>query len=59
MLNLWQTTALNAWDRIGGVEKKIEPFDKVLQGTKKAFADFLRSLTSAENGKIQDSEARK
>ena len=34
-LDLCHAAALNAWDRIGEIGKKIESFTKVIQGPKK------------------------
>ena len=50
--------ALNAWDKIEEVGRKIESFTKVMQGPKKAFMDFLQKLTSAVNRMIPNSEAK-
>ncbi|MGE9716614.1 hypothetical protein ACQP3F_33985, partial [Escherichia coli] len=49
---------LNAWDRIGEVGRRIESFTKVIQGSKEAFRDFIRRLTTAVNRMIPSSEAR-
>ncbi|KAL6092577.1 hypothetical protein STEG23_034346, partial [Scotinomys teguina] len=51
------TVALNAWNRIQEIEKKIEPFAKVMQGPKETFTDFLQRLISAVN-RMPNSEAR-
>ena len=40
-------TALNVWDRIKEVGKKIESFTKVIQCSKKALMDLLQRLKSA------------
>ncbi|ERE89919.1 Gag-like protein [Cricetulus griseus] len=55
----WKGAALNAWDGIGEVRKKIESFAKVIQGPKEAFTHLLQRLTSAVNRMISGSEARK
>ena len=57
-LDLFCTAALNAWDRIGEMGKKIESFTKVMQGPKEAFVDFLQRLTSAGNRMLPNSETR-
>ena len=50
--------ALNAWDRIREIGKKIESFIKVMQGPKEAFTDFLQRMTLAVNRMIPNSEVR-
>ena len=57
-LALYCTTALNAWDRIGEIGKKIESFTKDIQGPKEIFTDFLKRLTLTVNRMIPNSEAR-
>ena len=49
------TAALNAWDGIEEVEKKIESFTMVIQSPKETFMDFLPRLTSAINRTILNS----
>ena len=49
MLDLCHAAALNAWDGIGEIGKKIELFTKVIQDQKEAFTDLLQRLTSSVN----------
>ena len=51
------TEALNAWDRIGKVGKKIESFTNIIQIPEETFTVFLQRLTSAVNRMI-DSKFR-
>ena len=56
---LCRTAALNAWDRIEEVGKKLESFTRVIQSPSETFTDFLHRLTSAVNRTVRDSEARR
>ena len=58
-LDLCHMAALNAWDRIEDVGKKLESFTKVIQSPRETFTDFLQRLTSAVNRTVPDSEARR
>ena len=58
-LDLCRMAALNAWDRIEEVGKKLEPFNRVIQSPRETFTDFLHRLTSAVNRTVPDSEARR
>ena len=40
-LDLCHTAASNTWDRIGEIEKIIEPFTKVIQNPKEVFIGFF------------------
>ena len=51
------TEALNAWDRIGKVGKKIKSFTNIIQIPEETFTGFLQRLTSAVNRMI-DSKFR-
>lgn len=56
-LALGCTEALNAWDRVEELGKRIEAFTKITQGLKEAFTDFWKRLTTAVNT-VSDPEAR-
>ena len=51
--------ALRAWDMIEeSEEKKSTSFTKIIQGSAKAFTEFLQRLGSAVNRAISDPETR-
>ena len=58
-LVLCRMAALNAWDRIEEIGKKLESFTKVVQSPRETFTDFLHRLTSAVHRSVRDSEARR
>ena len=56
-LVLCRMAALNAWDQIEEIGKKLESFTKVVQSPRETFMDFLHRLTSAVTRTVPDSEA--
>lgn len=50
--------ALNAWNKVEELGKRIESFTKSIQDQKEVFADFLHRLTSAVNRMISDPDGR-
>lgn len=56
---LYYAEALNTWDRIDKVGKKIESFSIVIPALKEAFSDFLQRLTSLSASRMKtNSEMR-
>ena len=57
-LSLCSTAALNAWDRIQELGKRIESYIRVKQGQREPFSDFLQRLTKAVQIGVTDPDAR-
>ena len=57
-LFLCSTAALNAWDRIQELEKRIESYIRAKHDQREPFTDILERLTKAVQLGVTDPEAR-
>ena len=58
-LSICSTIALNAWDRIQKLRKRVESYIRFKEGQREPFSDFLHRLTKAVQIGVTDPEVRR
>ena len=58
-MTLCHLAALNAWDKVAEIGKRLEPFSQVMQCPKETLSDFLQRLTSSVERSMLDPSTRK